>query len=58
MQTDVSFNQRGMHSYSDAGTQLQEEISSVWIDTGWIERCSDDEGGIERLDGCWGRDVG
>lgn len=51
MQTDVGFNQQRMHSHSDAEPELQEEISSVWTDTGRVARCSDEEG-IERLEGC------
>lgn len=47
-QTDVSFNQQMMHEHSDAETQLQEEISSVWIDTGLVQRCSD-QAEIKRL---------
>lgn len=44
-----------MHEHSDAETQLQEEISCVWIDTGWVKRCSDEEG-IKMLEGCRDRD--
>lgn len=40
-QTDVSFNQQMMHEHTDAETQLQEEISSVWNYTGLVKRCSD-----------------
>lgn len=40
-QTDVSFNQQMMHEHSDAEIQLQEEISSVWSDTGLVKRCRD-----------------
>lgn len=47
-QTDVSFNQQMMHDHSDAETQLQEEISSVWNDTGLVKRCSD-QAEIKRL---------
>lgn len=47
-QTDVSFNQQMMHEHSDAETQLQEEISSVWNDTGLVKRCSD-QAEIKRL---------
>lgn len=47
-QTDVSFNQHMMHKYSDAEKQLQEEISSVWNDTGLVKRCTD-QAGIKRL---------
>lgn len=49
-QTDVSFNQQMMHEHSDAGTQLQEEISSVCNDTGLVKRCTD-QAGIKRLRG-------
>lgn len=55
MQTDVTFNQQSMHEHSDAETQPQEEISSVWIDTGWVKRCSDEEG-IKRLESCRDRE--
>lgn len=40
-----------MHEHSDAVTQLQEEISSIWIDIGRVKRC----GGEDRnkmLDSC------
>lgn len=47
-QTDVSFNQQMMHEHSDAQTQQQEEISSVWNDTGLVKRCCD-QAGIKRL---------
>lgn len=47
-QTDVSFNQGMMHEHSDAEPQLQEEISSVWDDTGLVKRCSD-QAEIKRL---------
>lgn len=45
VQTDVRLTQQRMHSHSDAETRQQEEISSVWIRTGRVERCCHDEGG-------------
>lgn len=44
-----------MHEHSDAETQLQEEISRVWIDTGWVKRCSGEERN-KMLGGCRDRD--
>lgn len=61
-QTDVTFNQQMMHEHTDAETQLQEEISSVWNDTGLVKRCSD-QAEIKRLrererKGCTGKENG